>query len=136
VIYCSRFIDVADIEETAEGVRVMIRRAKTDQEGLGRTLAIVRGDVACPVKALAAWLDAAGIESGPLFPPHQQGRHSQSQQALGSICRQYRQGVCRARWFRCQRIFGAFATRGLPHVCGRQRRINLQNDGRERAPFR
>ena len=62
-------LDVADIEQTDEGLRVTIRRAKTDQEGLGRTLAIARGDAACPVKALAAWLDAAGIESGPLFRP-------------------------------------------------------------------
>src|SRR5262249_55061600 len=62
-------LDLADIEQTDEGLRVTIRRAKTDQEGLGRTLAITKGDVACPVKALAAWLDAAGIESGPLFRP-------------------------------------------------------------------
>ena len=25
--------------------------------------------MACPVKALAAWLEAAGIESGPVFRP-------------------------------------------------------------------
>jgi integrase len=62
-------LDVADIEQTDEGLRVTIRRAKTDQEGLGRTLAIARGDTACPVKALAAWLGAAGITSGPLFRP-------------------------------------------------------------------
>ena len=35
-------LDVADLEQTPEGLRVTIRRAKTDQEGLGRTLAIVR----------------------------------------------------------------------------------------------
>jgi integrase len=27
------------------------------------------GDVACPVKALREWLDAAGIDAGPLFRP-------------------------------------------------------------------
>lgn len=62
-------LDVADIEQTPEGLRVTVRRAKTNQEGLGRTLAIARGDMACPVKALAAWLDAAGISTGPLFRP-------------------------------------------------------------------
>jgi site-specific recombinase XerD len=62
-------LDVADIEQTDEGLRVTIRRAKTDQEGLGRTLAIARGDTACPVKAVAVWLGAAGITSGPLFRP-------------------------------------------------------------------
>src|SRR6266550_4934186 len=44
-------------------------QSKTDQEGEGATIAIARGDVACPVKALRAWLDAAGIETGPVFRP-------------------------------------------------------------------
>jgi integrase len=47
---------------------VTIRHSKTDQEGQGVTIAIARGDIACPVKALRAWLDAAGIEVGPLLP--------------------------------------------------------------------
>jgi integrase len=60
---------VADSEETQTGLLVTICRGKTDQEALGRTIAITRGDIACPVKALRAWLDAAGIVSGPLFRP-------------------------------------------------------------------
>jgi hypothetical protein len=40
---------------------------KTDQEGAGQTIAIVRGSVACPVSALKAWLEAAGITAGPIF---------------------------------------------------------------------
>src|SRR5712671_5869637 len=62
-------LDVADIAETETGLLVTIRRGKTDQEGAGRTSAIPRGDVACPVKALRAWLDAAAIEAGPIFRP-------------------------------------------------------------------
>jgi integrase len=31
------------------------------------TIAIVRGTTACPVAALRAWLNAAGIATGPLF---------------------------------------------------------------------
>jgi integrase len=42
-------LDVADIEETSEGLRVSIRGGKTDQERTGTTIAIVRGSVACPV---------------------------------------------------------------------------------------
>ena len=60
-------LDVADIEPTPEGLLVTIRRSKTDQDGQGRTVAIPRGDVACPVAALAGWLAAAGIADGPLF---------------------------------------------------------------------
>jgi site-specific recombinase XerD len=62
-------LDVADIERVEAGLRVMIRRSKTDQEGAGQTIAIPRGVLNCPVGALLAWLDAAGIDSGPLFRP-------------------------------------------------------------------
>jgi site-specific recombinase XerD len=62
-------LDVADTEENETGMLVTIRGSKTDQERQGVTIAIARGDIACPVKALRAWLDAAGIEAGPLFRP-------------------------------------------------------------------
>ncbi|WP_049823601.1 site-specific integrase [Bradyrhizobium sp. WSM2254] len=62
-------LDVADIEENEAGLRVIIRRSKTDQDGEGTIIAVARGSVACPVRALNEWLAAAGIESGPLFRP-------------------------------------------------------------------
>jgi site-specific recombinase XerD len=62
-------LDVVDLEETETGLLVKIRGSKTDQERQGVTIAIARGDIACPVKALRRWLDAAGIEAGPLFRP-------------------------------------------------------------------
>jgi site-specific recombinase XerD len=62
-------LDAADIAETETGLLVTIRRSKTDQEGEGVTIAIARGDVACPARALREWLDAAGIEAGPIFRP-------------------------------------------------------------------
>jgi integrase len=68
-------LDVSDLAETDDGLRVRIRRSKTDQEGHGETIAIVRGEVACPVKALRAWLDAAGITEGPVFRSIRKGGH-------------------------------------------------------------
>jgi site-specific recombinase XerD len=62
-------LDVADIDENETGLLVTLRRGKTDQEAIGRTIAIPRGDVACPVKALRAWLEAAAIDAGPIFRP-------------------------------------------------------------------
>jgi site-specific recombinase XerD len=56
-------LDVEDIQETETGLLVTIRGSKTDQERAGATIAIARGDVACPAKALREWLEAAGIES-------------------------------------------------------------------------
>ena len=60
-------LDVVDIEWTTEGALVTIRRSKTDQEGLGRKVAIPHGEIACPVAALKAWLEAASITEGAVF---------------------------------------------------------------------
>jgi hypothetical protein len=62
-------LDVTDLEFCDGGMRVHVRRSKTDQEGAGDTIAIARGSVACPVKAVRAWLEASHITSGPLFRP-------------------------------------------------------------------
>ena len=66
-------LDVSDLQETEAGLIVTIRRSKTDQEGQGRTVAIVRGSIACPVQAVRNWLDASGIDDGPLFRPVAKG---------------------------------------------------------------
>ena len=48
-------------------------RQQTDQERTGATIAIARGDIACPARALREWLDAAGIGDGPIFRPIDKG---------------------------------------------------------------
>jgi integrase len=58
---------VEDLTETPDGLRVLIRKSKTDQEGQGQEIAIPRGAKLRPVEALQAWLAAAGIGSGPVF---------------------------------------------------------------------
>jgi integrase len=60
-------LDVNDVAETVEGLRITICRGKTDQEGAGATVAIVRGTIACPVEALKAWLGTASITEGAIF---------------------------------------------------------------------
>jgi integrase len=52
-----------------EGMDIVIRKDKTDQAGHGRELSVPYGKHrdTCPVRALRAWLDAAGITSGPIF---------------------------------------------------------------------
>ena len=59
-------LDIADVDECPEGLRITIRKSKTDQDGAGQVIAIPRGRLACPVGALRAWLDAADISEGPL----------------------------------------------------------------------
>ena len=65
---------MADLEETEDGYRITIRRSKTDQEGHGQVIAIVRGNSTCPVKAVKAWLAASGIIRRPAIPSRRQGR--------------------------------------------------------------
>jgi integrase len=69
----------SDIEEVIEGLRVTIRRGKTDQEGRGAVIAIIRGDVAYPVTALPAWLQTAQIVEGAIFRSIRRGGHVQAE---------------------------------------------------------
>jgi integrase len=62
-------LDVADVEPANGGLRVNIRRSKTDQEGEGTVIAIAAGIIDCPAKALMTWLGAASITEGPVFRP-------------------------------------------------------------------
>ena len=62
-------LDFADLQFTSDGLVITLRRSKVDQEGEGRKLAVPYGSNpdTCPVRSLKAWLEAAGIESGPVF---------------------------------------------------------------------
>lgn len=61
-------LDVAHVAWEPEGIVVTLPRSKTDQQGEGIVKAIPYGaGPCCPATALRAWLDAAGIDSGPLF---------------------------------------------------------------------
>jgi len=51
----------------ADGLRVLIRRSKGDQEGQGQEVAILRGYRLRPVEAVQTWLAAADIGVGPVF---------------------------------------------------------------------
>lgn len=61
-------ICIEDITEHSNGLEVLLRHSKTDQEMAGRTVFIPYANgKCCPVKALKAWLDLTGIRSGPIF---------------------------------------------------------------------
>jgi site-specific recombinase XerD len=73
-------LDLVDIHVNADGVEILIRRGKTDQEGVGRELGIPRSkrSATCPVAALEAWLDVVKspvhLSDGPLFRAIDSGR--------------------------------------------------------------
>ena len=62
-------LNVADLQFCNGGLRVTIRKSKTDQEGQGATTAIVPGSVACPISAVRSWIETARISNGPIFRP-------------------------------------------------------------------
>ena len=62
-------LTVADLAFEDKGVRVTIRKSKTDQEGDGAVVAVPDGRRLKPVSLLKAWLDASEIAEGPIFRP-------------------------------------------------------------------
>lgn len=58
---------VEDLEVLEGGLRVVLRRSKTDQEGEGQAVYVSRRTELCPVDAVLDWLEAGGVESGPVF---------------------------------------------------------------------
>jgi integrase len=62
-------IDFSDVEDTEDGLTILIRRSKNDQEGEGRLIGIAYGTnpETCPVRAYRKWIAAAQITQGPVF---------------------------------------------------------------------
>ena len=80
-------LNVDDLKEKDDGFRITIRHSKTDQEGQGQVIAVIRGGACCPVKAVKAWLVASGISEDPIFRPvGKRGRLRDSRLTAKSVC--------------------------------------------------
>ncbi|MFL2525192.1 MAG: site-specific integrase [Pelagibacteraceae bacterium] len=62
-------IEREDIDFVDEGVKINIRKSKTDQTGIGMTKAIPYFDnkIFCPVISLNEWINYANISNGKIF---------------------------------------------------------------------
>lgn len=62
-------LTVDDIKYVDEGLQVIIRKSKSDQEGHGRTVGVPYGtnQNTCPVYWLEKWIDEAKVEEGFIF---------------------------------------------------------------------
>ena len=62
-------LDVEDVEFVFEGVKITVKRSKTDQYGEGMVKAIPHFDnsLYCPVTTLQRWLNISKIKKGSLF---------------------------------------------------------------------
>ena len=58
-----------DLDFVSEGLKINIRRSKTDQfgEGFVKALPYFDNSLYCPVNSLQKWLEISKINSGPLF---------------------------------------------------------------------
>ncbi len=62
-------LDFDDLDFVTEGLKIKIRRSKTDQfgEGLIKALPYFNKSQYCPVISLKKWIDYSKINAGPLF---------------------------------------------------------------------
>ena len=62
-------IDYEDLEFVPEGLKITIKRSKTDQfgEGMVKGLPYFSNEIYCPVINLKRWLEISKIKSGPIF---------------------------------------------------------------------
>tara|TARA_Y100001970_G_scaffold138748_1_gene170694 strand:+ start:181 stop:1134 length:954 start_codon:yes stop_codon:yes gene_type:complete len=62
-------INYEDLEFVPEGLKITIRRSKTDQfgEGMIKGLPYFTNENYCPITNLKKWLEISKIESGPIF---------------------------------------------------------------------
>ncbi len=62
-------LDLEDIEFVFEGVKIRVKKSKTDQFGQGMTKGIphFENSIYCPVTTLRRWLNTSKIKDGPIF---------------------------------------------------------------------
>lgn len=102
-------IDVEHIERQPDGSgTLLIPRSKTDQHADTATLYVG----AVTMKRIAAWMDAAGIESGPLFVRIRRGDHPQAGQRVTARAIQ---GIVKARTAQAQADIAADPNRVSGH---------------------
>ena len=81
-------IDHDDLEFVPEGLKITIKRSKTDQygEGMIKGLPYFINEIYCPVLSLKKWLDLSKIKSGPIFKRFAKGsiitRHRLTDQSV------------------------------------------------------
>ncbi len=68
-------IDYEDLEFVPEGLKITIKKSKTDQfgEGMIKGLPYFANEIYCPVANLKKWLEISNIKSGPIFTRFSKG---------------------------------------------------------------
>lgn len=83
-------LDVGDLQESDEGLLVVIRRSKTDPFGAGDVVGVPRGisERTCPVRATASWRECLDGDFGPwLRPVDRHGNVGARRLSSGAVAR-------------------------------------------------
>jgi len=88
-------LDIGDLEFVFEGLKITVKRSKTDQfgEGLTKGLPYFENRPYCPVTTLQKWINISRITKGPLFRKISKGskllENRLSDQTVALIIKQY-----------------------------------------------
>ena len=88
-------LDYSDLDFVEEGLKIQIRRSKTDQfgEGLVKALPYFDNVKYCPVVSLKSWINISKINSGALFRRFSKGsklsNHRLTDQTVALLIKQY-----------------------------------------------
>jgi site-specific recombinase XerD len=88
-------LDLEDVEFVFEGVKITIKKSKTDQFGEGMIKAIphFENSLYCPVSALKRWINISKIKNGPIFLKFSKGSKMTSNrltdQSVALIIKEY-----------------------------------------------
>jgi integrase len=126
-------LEVADLSELPDGLRVVIRRSKTDPEAEGQEIAIIARQPAVPGRDAADLAHRGGDHRRAAVPPGQQGRHRRPLPAQHRWLRPCPQAPRRSRRPRSRPLRRSLAARRFFEQCRRFRRRRTQN-GRGVAP--
>jgi hypothetical protein len=116
-------LEVADLTETPDGLRVLIRRSKGDQEGQGQEIAIPCDYRLRPVEAVQTWHAVPEISSGPVFRAVIGRTVATGPLSHDGAARVVKCGQGRARSRLLRRPQPPL---GLPHQCCGIRRLDLE----------
>ena len=88
-------LDLEDIEFVFEGVKIIVKKSKTDQFGEGMTKGIPHFEKSlyCPVTNLKKWINFSKIRTGPIFVKFSKGpkitRQRLTDQSVALIIKEY-----------------------------------------------
>ena len=90
-------LDFDDLDFVSEGLKISLRRSKTDQfgEGLVKGLPYFKNARYCPVQSLKKWIEISKINNGPLFRRFSKGsnltENRLTDQTVALLIKQYLQ---------------------------------------------